>query len=74
MNIYQNPDSGIKEYEYSNDWIKLLFDTGLYQYDRSVVGNDAFGQMTSLADKGRGLNTYINQHRRIKDAGRKIAG
>ena len=70
MKPYPNHDgdSGVVAYEYGPRWICLKFKSGhVYQYTRTSVGPDALEQMKRLADSGRGLATFINQHPGVRD-------
>ena len=50
-------------YETGPDWIKIQFiDTEIYKYSYAKAGRRHIEQMKSLAQKGIGLATYINQH------------
>ena len=60
--------TGVVEYEITNDSIEVLFDHGkrTYIYNNSVTGKHHVDTMKELAASGRGLSTYIAQHKEIK--------
>lgn len=65
MNIYKdlNGDSGVNAYEYDSDYIRVQFSTGaVYLYTYSSAGKSNVDRMKNLADKGDGLNAFINQN------------
>ena len=56
-------ESGILAYESGDDFIRIQFqDKEVYLYTNESSGKEHIDQMKILAEKGRGLNTYINQH------------
>ena len=58
-------DSGVVAYEYGADFIRVQFsDGGTYRYTYRSAGSGNIETMKSLADKGDGLNAYINRHAR----------
>ncbi len=62
-----NGDSGILEYDYGDDWIRIQFKRGgTYEYRSSGIGSSHLAMMKSLADSGDGLNTYINKNSDVK--------
>lgn len=64
-----NGNSGVIAYELAEDAITVAFtDGGLYLYDHRRPGRKHVEQMKVLAQAGRGLATYINQHVREKYA------
>ncbi|MBN9425473.1 MAG: hypothetical protein J0H09_03100 [Burkholderiales bacterium] len=63
--------SGIRAYQIHDDAIDIQFDGGsVYRYDHRHPGRDAVTNMKQLAQKGRGLNTYINKNVRNNYASR----
>lgn len=63
MTIYKNSTgkSGVSQYEYGNDYIKIQFSTGTtYLYNYSSAGKENIEHMKKLADQGAGLNAFIN--------------
>jgi hypothetical protein len=59
-------DSGVLAYQYGKDWIKVLFrDHPPYTYSYKLAGKKHVEKMKMLADRGKGLSTYISQH--VKD-------
>ncbi len=56
-------DTGVIAYEIDRDSITIQFKDGsLYVYTAKSAGLRAISQMKTLAKKGEGLTTYINQH------------
>jgi hypothetical protein len=73
MKKYSNNSgkSGVLAYETGADWIKVKFiEGGIYRYSHQQAGRHHVEQMKILAEKGRGLSTYISQH--VKDRYDKI--
>ena len=69
MTKYKNlsGESGIIAYEIGSDFIRLQFeDKEIYLYTEDSTGAEHIAKMKELAEKGRGLNTYVNQHVRGK--------
>ena len=65
MTEYKNlsGESGIIAYEIGSDFIRLQFeDKEVYLYTEDSTGIEHIAKMKELAEKGRGLNTYVNQH------------
>lgn len=67
MPVYRNidSDSGILRYEYGPDWISVEFERGPqrhYRYTYSSAGSAHVESMKKLADRGDGLNSYINRN------------
>jgi hypothetical protein len=65
MQKYQTDshDSGVAAYETGKDSITIKFrDGSTYLYTNKSAGPAAIAAMKSLAKKGAGLTTYINQH------------
>lgn len=65
MKIYRdvNGDSGVKEYEYGEDYILVQFKTGTpYRYSYGSAGIQNIELMKRLADSGDGLNAFINKN------------
>lgn len=66
--MYRNSggDSGVSSYEIGIDYIKVRFSTGkIYTYSHRKAGKRHVDQMKIVAQKGNGLNTYINKY--VKD-------
>lgn len=64
--------SGVAAYDCGPDWIRIRFHRGgTYRYDAAHPGRAHVLRMQWLADAGRGLNTYINQHVRDDYAARE---
>ena len=65
MTKYKNlsGESGIIAYEIGSDFIRIQFeDKETYLYTEDSSGAEHIAKMKELAEKGRGLNTYVNQH------------
>ena len=65
MTKYKNlgGESGIIAYEIGADFIRLQFeDKEIYLYTEDSTGTEHIAKMKELAEKGHGLNTYVNQH------------
>ena len=63
MNIYSNlgGDSNVKSYEINSNSIRVMFnDFSIYEYTSSSVGIINLERMKLLADRGSGLNSFIN--------------
>lgn len=69
MQKYMNVggDSGVEEYEIGLDNIVVKFKKTVrtYTYSYDSAGKDAVEHMKGLAERGEGLNEYINKH--VKD-------
>ena len=66
MTIYKNlsGDSGVVAYEVYDDSIDVQFKgTGNYGYKVADCGRFTIDQMKSLAQTGRGLQTFINKNK-----------
>lgn len=58
-----NPATGVIAYETGKDSITITFrDGSTYLYTNKSTGPAAIAEMKTLAKKGAGLTTYINQH------------
>ena len=56
-------DSGVVAYEYGDDFIRVAFqDGGVYLYTYASAGANHIERMKKLADRGDGLNEYINDY------------
>jgi hypothetical protein len=56
-------NSGVRYYAVGPSSIRIWFeDGGSYEYDNSRPGREHVEAMKRLAEEGRGLTTYINQH------------
>lgn len=56
-----NGDSGVVAYAYGADYIKVQFSTGaIYLYTYESAGSHNIEHMKVLAQRGEGLNAYIN--------------
>ncbi len=66
MKPYKDSDknSNIEAYEYGDDWIAICFkDKSEYKYTTSRVRFNVLNQMKLLADRGDGLNAFINKEK-----------
>ena len=64
MPLYKDVDrdSGVVRYEYGADWIEVQFRDGkIYRYTYFSAGVQLIEEMKRLANKGEGLNAYINK-------------
>jgi hypothetical protein len=58
-----NRDTGVVAYEMGDNGIAVQFrDGSVYLYTIKSTGKAAIEKMKSLANKGKGLTTYINQY------------
>lgn len=56
-------DSGVVKYEAGSDFIRVQFSDGSqYLYTYSSAGRHHIERMKQLAQRGDGLNAYINKH------------
>lgn len=54
-------DSGVNAYEIGSDFIRVKFSTGaIYLYTYASAGQINIDQMKILAQRGEGLNAFIN--------------
>ena len=63
MERYRNlgGDSGVSEYEIGDDYIEVEFSDGsLYLFNYESAGSQNIEHMKTLAEKGSGLNSFIN--------------
>lgn len=69
MEEYLNHASGIAAYEIGPDFIRIKYkDNSIYRYTNKSTGVENIKQMKCLAMNGKGLNTFINQHVRLRYA------
>ncbi len=60
-------DSGVESYELGDDSITVVFSTGAaYLYTSASAGSANIDHMKSLAQRGEGLNEFINRSVRKK--------
>jgi hypothetical protein len=60
-------DSGILAYEPGPTFIRVQFRSGApYVYTYESVGRENVERMKELAVRGRGLGTFISQHREVR--------
>lgn len=58
--------SGVTAYDYGRTYIKVMFSNGsVYLYSYDSAGPERVEIMKALADRGYGLNTFINQYARL---------
>jgi hypothetical protein len=56
-------DSGVVRYELGSDYIRVQFsDRSQYLYTYSSAGSSHIENMKGLAQRGDGLNAYINEN------------
>ena len=61
-----NGQSGIVAYKVEGSVIHVRFKHGgTYVYRSTDIGGDNFKELIRLAEKGQGLNSYINSHREV---------
>jgi hypothetical protein len=68
MQRYRNlsGDSGVDAYEIGDDFVKVRFKPGVvYWYTEEGIGPRHVAMLKRLALRGRGLGTYISQHREV---------
>jgi hypothetical protein len=67
MERYRNiaRNSGIIAYETGKTFIRIKFKDGIYTYNYVKPGKAAVEQMKLLAERGKGLSTYISRF--VKD-------
>jgi hypothetical protein len=59
-------DSGVQSFEIGPDFITVRFhDRPPYLYTYETAGRDNVERMKRLARAGRGLSTFISQHREV---------
>jgi hypothetical protein len=65
-------DAGVYAFSSGKDYILVQFaDRSLYRYDYKTPGKVHVENMKKLAEKGRGLTTYINKYVRENYAGKE---
>ena len=65
----QSGSSGVFAFQPGSDYIDVEFvDHKVYRYTHEIPGRHEVEAMKSLAEEGRGLATYINQHVRERYA------
>ena len=58
-----NGNSGALRYKYGDDYITIMFrDGSVYNYTYASTGKMNVEQMKKLAQKGKGLTTFINKY------------
>ena len=70
MKPYENlsGNSGVEAYELGPDFIRVRFRSGgTYLYTYENVGEENVEKMKELAESGRGLATFINQHELVRN-------
>lgn len=67
MKPYKNNSgdtSGVTSYDIGKNYINIQFSNGsMYQYTYVTAGTAAVETMKQLAGEGKGLSTFITQHR-----------
>lgn len=65
-------NSGVAAYEIRSDFIRVQFSTGaIYRYTYESAGKDNIESMKKLAEKGQGLNGFINRNVKYRYAARE---
>lgn len=73
MKPYLNPNSGIEAFDPVATSIRIRFKGGkTYEYSSPPLAITHIERMKQLAEAGKGLNTYISQHRDVHDAGKLL--
>ena len=65
MTKYKNlsDESGVLNYEILSEGIRVQWVSGdIYYYSNGSAGSEHIAEMKRLAEKGRGLATYISQN------------
>jgi hypothetical protein len=62
MITYLNENSGVGGYEYGPDYIITKFGDKFYLYSDKVTGPANIEQMKKLADRGKGLSSFISRN------------
>lgn len=67
MTRYRNlaGDSGVLAYELGDIFIRVQFNGATYTYTNRSAGSSNIQTMKNLAQRGHGLNTFINKY--VKD-------
>ena len=74
MTPYKNlsKESGVKAFEILDDGIRVQFlSNDVYYYSNDIPGKEHVDQLKALAQKGRGLATYISQNIRSNFASKE---
>ena len=58
---YANPDSGVNAYEPGADFIITRFGKHYYLYSHKITGAENVKHMKALAEKGKGLSSFISR-------------
>ena len=66
-----NPTTGVIRYKIGEDheYIDIEFahvSNQIYRYKKNVIGEESLEEMITLAVRGDGLSTYINQHPEVR--------
>ncbi len=67
-NVWRGGKSSVNVVKYSVNQMDIWFrdisnNQAKYRYKKSVVGSSQYNRMKSLANNGKGLNTYLHKHR-----------
>ncbi len=64
-----SPNPGVTEYEPGTDFIRVRFkNSTIYTYTVRSAGHVAIAEMNRLAALGKGLSTYIAQHKPLYES------
>ena len=74
MQPYKNlaGNSGILAYAIGKTFIKIKFKDGIYNYTWSKPGKKKVEEMKKLAEKGKGLSTFISRYVKENYASKSI--
>lgn len=71
MKIYKNHggNSGITHYEITPHSVEIKFRnvSSVYIYSDAKITSQHIEKMKKLAEAGKGLGTYVNQHPEVRD-------
>ncbi|MBT1704240.1 hypothetical protein [Chryseosolibacter indicus] len=65
-----NKNAGIQRYAIGDGFIVVMFNGSeeeIYVYHDKVIDTKHINEMKRLAEQGKGLTTYINQHQNVRD-------
>ena len=67
-NIWRGGKSSVNVVFIHSTYLDIRFrdqsnNSATYRYNRSTIGRTHFNNMITLANRGRGLNSYLHKHR-----------